>query len=100
MAAVVGLALGVTGACDDPEPAPTTCTDWLRCYVDCRDGQYARGDDQAVDREVLLDICENECIDIAREAPDWPSNIYLAVENPQDEGFFWGRLSFCLNGGE
>lgn len=97
-AAGLGFVLGGVGSCDEPEPATATCTDWLRCYVDCRDGQYARGDDQAVDREVLLDICENECIDIAREAPDWPSNIYLAVENPEDVGFFWERMSFCLNG--
>ncbi|MEX1366175.1 MAG: hypothetical protein AB1Z98_23825 [Nannocystaceae bacterium] len=66
--------------------------------MDCRDAQYARGDDQAVDREVLLEVCESECLDVAREVQDWPTDIYLAVENPQDVGFFWGRLSFCLNG--
>ena len=96
----LGLMFGVVTACDEPEPAPTTCTDWLRCYVDCRDGQYARGDDQAVDREVLLDICESECLDIAGQVRDWPSEIYLAVETPQDVGFFWERLSYCLNGDE
>ena len=98
MAAGLGLALGVVASCDDPEPAPTACTDWLRCYVDCRDGQYARGDDQAVDREVLLDICENECLEVAEKAEGLPTEIYLAVENPQDAGSFWELISLCLNG--
>ena len=97
-AAGLGLTLGV--ACDEPEETPTSCADWLRCYADCRDGQYARGDDQAVDREVLLDLCENECLDLTMNAQGWSSNMYLAVENPEDVGFFWERLSFCLNGGE
>lgn len=92
------MAAGVVGACDEPEPEPTTCTDWLRCYSDCRDAQYARGDDQAVDREVLLDQCESECLDLAEKAEGLPTEVNLAVENPQDVGFFWEIMSLCLNG--
>ena len=98
VAAGLGLALGTVSSCDESEPRPTTCKDWLRCYVDCRDAQYARGDDQAVAREVLLDICENECLDLASQAQDLPVDVYLAVENPQDVGFFWETMSLCLSG--
>ena len=96
MAAMIGLAAGLV-ACDEPEPEPT-CVDWLRCYVDCRDGQHARGDNDVVDKEILLELCEAECLPIAEQVDEVYGDLYLALDEPQDVGFFWDRLSYCLNG--
>lgn len=97
IAGVLGLGLGV--GCDE-EPAPaTTCTDWLQCYVSCRDGQYARGDDQALTQDERHQLCLSECMEIRGEVDSFPTDLDLVLKNPEDVGFLWGRLNFCLNDG-
>lgn len=98
VAGICGLVLGLNGCDNDPPPA-TTCTDWLTCYVGCRDGQYARGDDQALTQDELHQLCVSECLDIVAEVEQWPTDLDLTLRNPEDVGFFWGRMAFCLNGG-
>lgn len=94
----LGLLLGLT-ACDDEPPPATTCTDWLRCYVDCRDGQYARGDDQALGQDELHELCTLGCQETRAEVNAFPTDLDLVLKNPEDVAFLWERLSFCLNDG-
>ena len=94
----LGLLLGLV-ACDDDPPPATTCTDWLRCYVGCRDAQYARGDDQALTGDELHQLCVSECLDVASEVQTLPTDLDLALENPDDVGFFWESTLLCLNDG-
>ena len=94
----VGLLLGL-GACDEDPPAETTCADWLSCYSSCREAQYTRGDDRALTQDELHQLCVSECGDIASEVEPWPTDLDLVMKNPEDVGFFWGRLSFCLSDG-
>lgn len=98
LAGGLGMLLGI-GACDDEPPPATTCTDWLQCYTGCRDAQYARGDDQALAQDELHQLCVSECQDIATEVDAWPTDLDLALRNPEDVAFFWGRMTFCLNDG-
>lgn len=100
MRPLLGLALGLLlglAACDDDPPPATACEDWLRCYVGCRDAQYARGDDQALTQDDLHALCESECRGLVGD--DYPDGLQLAMKNPEDVGYFWGRLNFCLDGG-
>ncbi len=101
MRRVLGLALGFTlglaAACDDEPPPATTCVDWLRCYFDCRDQQYARGDDQALPAEDLHEICASQCVEVSNEVEGFVLNYERAVENPDDVGFFWESMSNCVN---
>ncbi|MEM7160702.1 MAG: hypothetical protein AAF799_48140 [Myxococcota bacterium] len=102
MRPLIGLALGVLlglGACDEEPPPETTCADWLRCYSSCRDEQYARGDDQALTQDDLHQLCVSECIDIANEVDPWPTDLDQVMKNPEDVGFLWERLTFCLTDG-
>ncbi|MCH9684950.1 MAG: hypothetical protein K0V04_26170 [Deltaproteobacteria bacterium] len=97
---LLGLSLGLTAGCDDePSPSPT-CVDWLQCYVDCRDQQYARGDDQALPVEDLHAICISQCQEVRMEVDSFPSGLDSVLQSPEDVAFFWERTSFCLNGGD
>lgn len=92
-----GLLLGLGGCDDEPPPATTACGDWLRCYIGCRDAQYARGDDQALTQDELHEQCTSQCVELV--ADDFPTDLDLVMKNPEDVGFFWGRLNACLDGG-
>ena len=77
----------------------TPCTEWLQCYVGCRDAQYARGDDQALDQDERHQLCMSECSEIRGEIDSFPVDFDLALRNPEDVGFFWESTLLCLNDG-
>ncbi len=95
----LGLTLGLAAACDDDPPPETTCVDWLRCYVDCRDGQHAAGDNDLLPQEDLHRICLAQCMEIRGEVKDFPLEYELALQNPDDVGFFWESTSLCISDG-
>ncbi|MCH9681304.1 MAG: hypothetical protein K0V04_07720 [Deltaproteobacteria bacterium] len=95
----IGFFLGLTSACDNEPQPETSCVDWLRCHVDCRDQQYARGDDQALSAEDLHQICVSQCAEIRAEVRAFSPDYETAVQAPDDVGFFWESMSQCLNDG-
>ena len=102
MRPLLGLSLGLLlglGACDDdPAPPANACEQWVQCYAECRDAQYARGDDQALTQDQRHEQCAMECMEHVDEG--FPTGLDLAMKAPEDVAYFWERLSFCLAGGD
>ena len=98
---LLGLALGLlpTGACDQPEPKPASCVEWLACYVGCRDEQYRRGEEDTVPLQELHGACIDSCLNLAEAAPEYPLGIEDALAAPSDRGSFWVTLNYCITDG-